>query len=138
MEPGDVFSTIRPTLAQILRVEAESIQPGASLSEDLGAESIDLAEIEIVLEETFPIRASEETIAAYLMGELTAPEFYDKERNITPTGMQRLGAVIPGFDGRKWSQGDLNMYNLWHVLTVDSLCRYVCDSISHPPPQLSR
>ena len=138
MQSGDILRDIRPVLARILRVEEDAVQLGALLSDDLGAESIDLAEIQIVLEEAYGIKAAEEYIAAYLMGGLVPSEFYDSERNVTPEGLQRLTDVVSGFDASKWPEGELNMYNLWRVLTVDALCAYVCHALLNPPVEPSR
>ena len=126
MTPEEVFQKLRPSLGKVFRVPKNQIRPHSSLLEDLGAESIDFAEIEAVLEQLFDVDLSEGRIEAHLVGDLTAEEFYDDEHNVTPEGLQQLGRLIPGFDPSLWA-GKLSLYNLWHVLTVDSICRYVSD-----------
>lgn len=129
MTPQEVFERMRASLARVFRIPETRIRPDSSLLEDLKAESIDIAELELVLEELFEIEVYDETIEAYVMGDLTKEQFYDEERAVTPDGLRRLSEVIPGFESTEWS-GELNMYNLWHIFTVETLCRYVSDALN--------
>jgi acyl carrier protein len=133
MQIQDVFEKLRPKLATILRVDPETIAMGSSLVTDLDAESIDLAETLMVLEEMFNITVTDDSIAAYLMGGLDATEFYDEERNVTPAGREGLAKLIPSVGADVLVDGELNMYNLWKVLTVEFLCTYVVDADSALP-----
>lgn len=132
MTPEEIFERLRPELGVVLRLPEEEIHPHSSFFGDLNAESIDIAELQVILEEVFGVETSDETIEAYVMGPLTEQEFYDEEHVVTPVGLERLTAVVANFDPTCWS-GELTMFNLWRVLTVQSLCQYVSDSLQTRP-----
>jgi acyl carrier protein len=48
-----IFERIKPIVVEQLGVEEESVKPTASFVEDLGADSLDLVELVMSLEETF-------------------------------------------------------------------------------------
>ena len=48
-----IFERIKPIVVEQLGVEEESVKPTASFVEDLGADSLDLVELIMSLEETF-------------------------------------------------------------------------------------
>lgn len=124
MSPEQVFTEIRPILASILRKDEEDVTYEASLFDDLDAESIDLAEIEVVLEERYGIEVSDEEIEAFIMGDLNRAEFYDEVHNVTEAGFEQLERILPRFRTSD-HRGELNEHNLGHILTVDAFCRFV-------------
>ena len=136
MNPGEVFEQVRPRLALILRLSEDQVRFEASLFDDLGAESMDLVELQLVLEELAEVEVSEEGIEAYLMGNMAPSEFYDEEHMVTPTGLRHLKALLPGFDPGRWS-GELSMHNLGHVLTVGALCDFVSARVKAKNSSLS-
>lgn len=136
MAPEDVFERLRPHLALILRLPEEEIHLDSSLSADLNAESIDITELELVLEEEFGVATSDESIETYMMGRLTRRDFYDEDHVVTPVGLERLTTVVPGLDPTQWS-GTLSTFSLWRVLTVQSLCQYVSSGVREEPSSAS-
>lgn len=48
-----IFERIKPLVVEQLGVEESEVVPGASFVEDLGADSLDLVELVMSLEETF-------------------------------------------------------------------------------------
>jgi len=48
-----IFERIKPIVVEQLGVEEENVKPAASFVEDLGADSLDLVELVMSLEETF-------------------------------------------------------------------------------------
>ena len=48
-----IFERIKPLVVEQLGVEESEVKPGASFVEDLGADSLDLVELVMSLEETF-------------------------------------------------------------------------------------
>ena len=48
-----IFERIKPLVVEQLGVEASEVKPGASFVEDLGADSLDLVELVMSLEEEF-------------------------------------------------------------------------------------
>ncbi len=50
-----LFNEVKRTILDVIDVDESKIRPGASLAEDLGADSLDRAEIVIAIEEKFNI-----------------------------------------------------------------------------------
>jgi acyl carrier protein len=63
MDRDDVLAKVREHLANELEVEADSINDSTSFKEDLDADSLDLYELVMELEDSYGIRVSEEEAA---------------------------------------------------------------------------
>ena len=60
---SDTLERFRALAVQVLSVEAEQVVPEASFAEDLDADSLDLAELVMALEDEFDITVEEEELA---------------------------------------------------------------------------
>jgi len=60
MEQGSIEDRMRRIIAEQLGVEEAQVVPGASFEDDLNADSLDLVELIMSLEEEFGIEISEE------------------------------------------------------------------------------
>jgi acyl carrier protein len=58
----EAFEKFRADAVEVLAVEASAITPDASFGEDLGADSLDLVELVMALEETFNVEVSEDEL----------------------------------------------------------------------------
>ncbi|MFD7388039.1 acyl carrier protein [Streptomyces sp. NPDC059852] len=54
-EHGDVWEALRPLCARVMSVPAEAVVPHARLVADLGADSLDITELEVASEEMFGV-----------------------------------------------------------------------------------
>lgn len=63
MERDDVFALVRDHLAEELEVEPERIAEGTRFKQDLDADSLDLYELVMELEDRYGISVSEEQAA---------------------------------------------------------------------------
>jgi acyl carrier protein len=63
MSRDEVMQKVREHLAAELEVDPESIQEGTRFRDDLDADSLDLYELVMELEDTYGIRVSEEDAA---------------------------------------------------------------------------
>lgn len=59
---SDVFERFKPLAVQVLSVDEGKVVPGASFAEDLDADSLDLAELVMALEDEFDITVEEEEL----------------------------------------------------------------------------
>jgi acyl carrier protein len=62
MERADALAAIKEVAAEVLSVEPDQVQEGARFKEDLDADSLDLVELVMGLEERFDIEVPEEDL----------------------------------------------------------------------------
>ena len=62
MERADALATIKDVAAEVLSVEADQVTETARFKEDLDADSLDLVELVMGLEERFDISVPEEDL----------------------------------------------------------------------------
>ena len=63
MTRDEVLSTLRDVAVEILSVDADAVTDAATFKEDLGADSLDLVEVVMALEEELDISIPEEDLA---------------------------------------------------------------------------
>lgn len=63
MNRNDVLGTIREVAVEILGVEADAVSETSSFKDDLGADSLDLVEVVMALEERLDIAIPEEELS---------------------------------------------------------------------------
>ncbi|MFZ6002363.1 MAG: acyl carrier protein [Actinomycetota bacterium] len=59
---SDVLERFKPLAVQVLSVESDKVVPEASFAEDLDADSLDLAELVMALEDEFDITVEEDEL----------------------------------------------------------------------------
>jgi acyl carrier protein len=62
MSKEDVFATLRDVAVEVLGVDADAVVEGASFKDDLDADSLDLVELVMALEEKLDITVPEEDL----------------------------------------------------------------------------
>ena len=62
MNREEAFSTIQQVAAEVLSVDSDAVTEGARFKEDLDADSLDLVELVMGLEERFDISVPEEDL----------------------------------------------------------------------------
>ena len=60
----DVFSRVRSVTARVLRVDESRIEMGARFKADLGADSINLVEIAMALENEFDVTLDDDEVGS--------------------------------------------------------------------------
>jgi acyl carrier protein len=117
----EIYSKVRDVLVEAMAVDEEDVTPEATLTKDLGAESIDFLDIVFRLEQTFGFKIAQ--------GELFPenvqqdPEFVQDGR-VTPKGLDALKQKLPHADFSKL-ESDPQISKVAEIFTVDALVRFV-------------
>ena len=122
MNRDDIFEKIQEVLDDALGVDEDEVTPEASLTADLGAESIDFLDIVFRVEKTFDIKISQ--------GELFPENFSDNpewvvDSKLTDPGLVMLKERMSHVDFDSFEQSDRNIAKLGEAITVNSLVNFV-------------
>ena len=110
MSRDEIFQKIQEVLDDALGVDEDEVTPEASLTADLGAESIDFLDIVFRIEKTFDFKISQ--------GELF-PE------NLTDAGLTMLKERMTHVDFASIENGDRSISKIGDLITVNSLVNFV-------------
>lgn len=121
MTRDEIFNKVRDVLVDALAVDEDDVTPHASLTKDLGAESIDFLDIVFKLEQEFSFKIAQ----GELFPENVAqnPE-YVKDGKVTPKGIAELRARLPHVNFASF-EGDPQLKKVAEVFTVDTLVNFV-------------
>jgi acyl carrier protein len=117
----EIFSKVRESLVEALSVDDDEVTVGASLTRDLGAESIDFLDIVFRLEKSFGIKIPRGDLFPENL--LTNPEFV-QDGKLTPAGLGELKKRMPFADISKFEQNPL-VGNLGDIFTVGMIVGYI-------------
>lgn len=121
-----IFGKIQETLAGALGVDREQIRPDASLTRDLGAESIDFIDIIFRLEKAFDIKIPSGEL---FPGNVLNDERFVKEGRVTPAGLAELKAKVPYLDIESFGR-DPQVSKLAEHFTVQMVVSYIQDRLA--------
>ena len=122
MDRDDIFSKIQEVLDDALGVDEDEVTPEASLTADLGAESIDFLDIVFRIEKTFEVKISQ--------GELFPENLVDNEEwvadgKLTDAGLDMLKGRLAHVDFDTFEGSDRSISKLGDAITVKSLVNFV-------------
>jgi len=122
MDRDDIFSKIQEVLDDALGVDEDEVTPEASLTADLGAESIDFLDIVFRIEKTFDVKISQ--------GELFPENLVDNEEwvadgKLTDAGLDMLKGRMAHVDFDTFEGSDRSISKLGDAITVKSLVNFV-------------
>jgi acyl carrier protein len=117
---------VSEVLQEALGVDAEDVKPGATLTGDLGAESIDFLDIQFRMEKRF---STPERPFKIEQGELFPENMLQdpamvQNGKVTDAGMALLRQKLPHIDFTTFDK-DRNVKSLSEVFTVKSLCDFL-------------
>ncbi len=123
---ADIEQKVTEVLENALGADAADIVPAATLTEDLGAESIDFLDIQFQLEKKFstpekPFKIEQGELFPENM--MSNPD-YVKDGKFTDAGMALLKAKMPHVELTVF-EGDRNVKGLAKIFTVKSLCDFI-------------
>lgn len=121
-----IFDGVREVLEEALGVDADEVQPQATLNGDLGAESIDVLDINFRLEKKFSTPSKPFKIG---QGELFPENLMENPAWIsngkfTDAGMAMLKQRMPHVDFSKF-ESDRDVNKVAELITVKSLVDFV-------------
>ena len=117
MTETEVFAKVQETLVEALGVDDDEVTPQATLTGDLGAESIDFLDIVFRLEKAFNIKIPRGEL--FPDNILNNPEFVQNGR-LTDAGLKELRLRMPHADLTEFEKNpDINkMADLFKVQTI--------------------
>ncbi len=121
----EIFDKVKDTLVEALGLEDEEVTPEATLTGDLGAESIDFLDIVFQLEKAFDIKIPRGEL--FPDNILNNPEFV-QDGKLTQTGLTQLKERMPHADFSEFEQNpDIN--KMAELFKVQTIVNYVKDKI---------
>ena len=117
---------VTEVLEEALGVDAEDVKPEATLTGDLGAESIDFLDISFRMEKRFstPERAFKIEQGELFPENMLQDPAMVQNGKVTDAGMALLRQKLPHIDFSTFD-GDRNVKSLSQVFTVKSLCDFL-------------
>ena len=128
MSHDEVFAKVREVLVDALGVDDEEVTPTATLTNDLGAESIDFLDIIFRLEKAFNIKIKQEELAPQDV--LTNPD-YVAGGKLNAQGLALLKQRIGHAAWDKFEQ-DPNIERIQSIFTVGTIVSFVEQKLANP------
>ena len=121
MTRDEIFEKVQQTLVDALGVDDDEVTPEATLSGDLGAESIDYLDIVFRLEKNFGIKIPRGEL---FPESLAAEGGYVKDGVVTPEGIAELRKRMPHADVDAFA-ADPKVENINDLFTVNMLVKFL-------------
>ena len=121
MTEDKIFEKVKETLVEALGVDEEEVTPEATLTGDLGAESIDFLDIVFRLEKAFNIKIPPGGL--FPDNVLNNPE-YVQDGKLTEAGMAKLTESMPHVDFGEF-RDDPDVNKLSELFKVQTIVNYV-------------
>ncbi len=121
MSRDDVFGKVKEVLVDALGVDDDEIKDDATLTGDLGAESIDFLDIVFRLEKAFSIKIPRGEL--FPDDILNNPEYVDGGK-LTAKGLETLKGAMPHADFSEF-QKDPDVAKMPNLFTVKTIVNYV-------------
>tara|TARA_B100001750_G_scaffold239776_1_gene248361 strand:+ start:530 stop:916 length:387 start_codon:yes stop_codon:yes gene_type:complete len=122
MSRDEIFEKIQEVLDDALGVDEDEVTPGASLTADLGAESIDFLDIVFRIEKTFDFKISQGEL---FPENLTENPDWVNEGKLTDSGLTMLKERMGHVDFDAIEQGERDVAKIADSITVNSLVKFV-------------
>jgi acyl carrier protein len=121
MTDSEVYEKVKETLVDALGVEEEDVTPDATLTGDLGAESIDFLDIVFRLEKAFGIKIPRGEL--FPDNILNNPEFV-KDGKLTAAGLTQLKQRMPHADFTEFEKNP-DIGKMAELFKVQTIVNYV-------------
>jgi acyl carrier protein len=126
MTQDEIFQKVKETLVEALGVDEEEVTPQATLTSDLGAESIDFLDIVFRLEKSFNIKIPPGDLFPDNL--LNNPE-YVVNGKLTPAGLAKLKESTPHLDFSNFEK-DPDVSKMPELFKVETIVKYVSKKVN--------
>ncbi|MCK4602970.1 MAG: acyl carrier protein [Phycisphaerae bacterium] len=126
MTEEEVFGKVKETLIDALGVDDDEVAPQATLTGDLGAESIDFLDIVFRLEKAFDIKIPRGELFPDNM--LNNPEFVQNGK-LTDVGLTQLKERMPHADFSEFEK-DPDINKMAELFKVQTIVNYVQNKVN--------
>lgn len=116
----DVDHAVADAVREALALDDDEVTPGATLIDDLGAESIDLLDILFRIEKAIGVKIEASDLGDYIQGGIPDEEFADENEVISARGAEQLNKVMPQVDPGE-VEGSLQAEEVITLFTVQNL-----------------
>ncbi|NRA57904.1 MAG: acyl carrier protein [Phycisphaerales bacterium] len=121
MTREEIQAKVQDVLAEVLGIDEDEVTPRATLTGDLGAESIDFLDIVFRLEQAFDVKIAQGEL--FPDNAAQNPE-YVQDGKITAKGLEEMKAKMPHVDFSGFEQ-DPQLAKIGSIFTVDALVNFV-------------
>ena len=126
MTEEEVFKKVRETLVEALGLDDDEVTGEATLTGDLGAESIDFLDIVFRLEKSFGIKIPRGEL--FPDNIVNNPEFV-QDGKLTETGLNELKTRMPHADFTDFEQ-DPDINKMAELFKVQTIVNYVAGKVN--------
>lgn len=121
----EIYSQVKGILVDALSVDDDEVTPEATLTGDLGAESIDFLDIVFRLEKTFDIKIPRGELFPENL--LTDASFVENGK-LNATGLAELKKRMPFADLTQYEKNP-TVKDFTKLFTVDMICNYIASKL---------
>jgi len=127
MSHDEVFEKVQEVLVDALGVDDDEVTPEATLTGDLGAESIDFLDIVFRLEKAFDIKINQGEL---FPDNVLQNEEYVQDGKVTDKGVEELKARMPHADFEKLEAAERDVNQVGEIFTVHAVVKFVQSKLS--------
>lgn len=124
MTRDEIYSKVQGVLVDALGVDEEEVTPTATLSGDLGAESIDYLDIVFRLEKAFNVKIPRNELFPEDMEAVRSDPKYVQNGKVTPEGLAEFKRRMPYADFAEFEK-DPNVEQAQSLMTVSTIVNYM-------------
>lgn len=128
--PPHVIDTVKRCIVESLAVEAEAVELGSRLTDDLGADSLDFVDIVFMVDHELHIRARESEFNFITRLDFSSPEVM-KEGFLTEPVVTRLETWLPALAAVE-DKTRVTPRQLFSLITVEAICIVAARRLAAP------
>lgn len=122
----EIFEKVQEVLEDALGVDLDEVTPEATLSGDLGAESIDYLDIVFRLEKAFDVKIPRGEL--FPEGLMSADNGFVEDGKVNEAGIAAMREKLPFADVDSFA-ADPKVENVQNLYTVEMLCKFVANKL---------